>query len=617
MAISEEQEHMYGERAPVNLSIYGHLFVFGLGVLVALTISTAVLTLFWGAPPGKPFADLRSAKLLLWSVAALFVIGLACSHRSDLFQRTRGLLITGAVVSVLPSVTPLFSPHHFIIGLARSLEGSRSNDVFLALLSLGVGAGLTWAAADSLLEMLRFKSTSTHGSTMWGSGAALKRPKEGLFLGWHDGDMLRYDGDGHLLTVAATRSGKGVGAIIPNLLSYSGSVVVSDPKGENYYVTARYRREVLGQEVVALDPFELTRPIRLESWSFNPLDLIDLSSRDYVETAMMMADMIVTQHGPDPDPHWNDEAKALIYAFILYVAGLSDQSRRHLVEVRRLLTQPPGDLEETLGRMLESPIEQVREGASRVLQKADRERSGVFSTAHRHTHFLSSPRMESVLTETRFDITDLLHGRLTLYLVLPREHLNTFASWLRLMVSCCYYTCTHNALRQARAQRRVLFLLDEFANLGYMENLKEAISLGAGYGITLWLVIQDLAQLRRAYRYEWESFVANSDVIQAFAIQDPFTSEQIAKMLGEATIWSRRVRAQGRREGGRFLRDYEEKSRFLVRADELRRLHPKRQLLLVRPYQPVLADKIIYFEDPFFAKRFDANPYITPLAAPN
>lgn len=609
-----EQEGMYGQRAPVNLSIYGHLFLFVLALLVALTISTCALVLFWGPPPGRPLVDLRSAKLFWWGLAVLLLVGISQSHRSDLLHSTHGLMVAGAVCAVLFSVVPLYSPHHIVFGLVRTLEAGSTRHVFLALLSLVAGAGLTGMAVHSGLELLRFTSTAMHGSTRWGDGAALKNQTEGLLLGRHGDDWLRYSGDGHLFTVAATRSGKGVGAVIPNLLHYAGSVVVTDPKGENFYVTARFRREALGQEVVALDPFDLTSAIRLARCSFNPIDLIDLDSQDYVETAMMMADMIVTRHGFDPDPHWNDEARALIYAFILHVAGLPDRSRRHLIEVRRLLTQRPDDLEETLRQMLESPIEQVCEGASRVLQKADRERSGVFSTAHRHTHFLSSPRMSSVLTKTSFDITDLLRGSLTVYLILPREHLTTFAGWLRLMVSCSYYTCTHDTLKRGKRGRRVLFLLDEFANLGYMENIKEAISLGAGYGITLWLILQDLAQLRREYRHEWESFLANSDVIQAFAIQDPFTSEHISKMLGEMTVWSRRVRAQSRREGGRFIRDYDEQGRALLRSDELRRLHPARQLLLVRPYQPVVASKIAYYKDPLFTGRYDANPYITPTS---
>ena len=107
--------------------------------------------------------------------------------------------------------------------------------------------------------------------------------------------------------------------------------------------------------------------------------------------------------------------------------------------------------------------------------------------------------------------------------------------------------------------------------------------------------------------------MTNSDIIQAIAIQHPFTSDRISKMLGETTVWQWRVRAQGRREGGRYLRDFEERSRPLVRADELQRLNPHRQILLVRPYQPIAADKIYYYRDCILKEMHDPNPYITPL----
>lgn len=613
MASREEQESMYGQQAPVNLSVYGYLLFFVLGVIVAFTLASTVLMFLWGVSPGKSFLDLRPWRFFLGGIIVLFLVAIALSNRSETLQRLRGLLISLALAMGLFCFNPVYSPHYFVLGLKHALATEATWDLVAVFLSFCLGAAPMVLATRAVLEALRFRGTSTHGSTAWGDGVALKGLKKGLLLGWHDGGLLRYDGDGHLLTVAATRSGKGVGAIIPNLLTYPGSVVVTDPKGENCYVTARHRCEKLKQTVVSLDPFGLTAPISLEFASFNPLDLIDLKGPDYVETAMMIAEMLVVQRGMTIEPHWDREGKALLFAFILYVASLPDRSRRHLIEVRRLLTQSPKELEKTLAQMEKSEIEQVREGAGRIQQKADRERSGVFSTAQSHTHFLSSPRMEKVLTSTNFDLKGLLGGKLTLYLVLPREHLTTFAGWLRLMVSCCYYTCTHNALQRQRTDSRVLFLLDEFANLGYMANLKEAVSLGGGYGLTLWLVLQDLAQLRREYKDEWESFVANSDVIQAFAIQDPFTSDRISKMLGETTVWLWRVRAQGRREGGRYLRDFEERSRPLIRADELRRLNPQRQILLVRPYQPIAADKIFYYRDSIFKEMHDPNPYVTPL----
>ena len=382
-------------------------------------------------------------------------------------------------------------------------------------------------------------------------------------------------------------------------------------KGENYAVTSTWRRNHLGQEVVALDPFKLMKTHDDKVASLNPMDFIDFGGEDYVETAMMLADMMIGRGHQVEESHWRMEAKGLLFSLILYVAESEDfQDERHLIKVRSLLTQDSDGMDETLKAMKESDFVQVKEGACRIEQKSDRERSGVFSTAQSHTHFLSSPRMQHVLTSTNCDLEDLRRGKMTVYIILPREYLSAFAPWLRLVISSCYYACTHDAAKKPRPSQRIVFLLDEFANLGYMQNIKEAVSLGGGYGLTMWLILQDLAQLKREYRSEWESFLANCDVIQAFAIQDPFTSQKFAQLLGEMSIWQRRLNKGDRHKLGRMRAGYEEGSRPLLKPDELRRLHPDRQLLFVRPYQPVVADKFVYYEDPLTAPRARTNPFI-------
>ena len=592
---------LYGWQSPLNVSAYGLLGAFLIGSALALVVATALLTLFWGPPSTEPMVASSHSRLAsLMGMAALGV----CMVK----PRWRVPAAWGMAVLLVLALAPLYSPLHFMRTLTRVLKAGQGHQVTTVVTCLAGGTALAGLLAHSLLSHLRLPKSAVRGSTHWGRAEALQHASKGLLLGTVGNKMLRYDGSGHLLTIAATRSGKGVGSIVPNLLNHPGSLVVTDPKGENYYVSARYRREVLRHEVVAMDPFGLTPAATL---GFNPMDLIDLESEDYVETAMILADMIIARHGSSSEPHWTMEGKALLYTFILHAAASSDRERRNLIEVRRLLTLRPSELKKALELMLQSDVEQVCEGAGRILQKSDRERSGVFSTAQSYTHFLSSPRMRHVLTSTDFALEDLTKDRLSLYLILPREHLTAFAPWLRLMVSCCYYVCTHSLLGRERSRERILFLLDEFANLGYMSNIKEAVSLGGGYGVTMWLILQDMAQLKREYRDEWESFIANSDVIQAFAIQDPFTSEKVAQMLGQTTVWQRRTRKSSRREGSRLIRDYDEDSRPLLRPEELRRLHPNRQLLLVRPYQPVVATKIRYYQDSFFRGRFDPNPYFS------
>ena len=593
---------LYGWPAPLNVSAYGLLTALLAGSILALMLATGLHALIWG-PPARPrlLVPLRQSRL--FALAGITVLGILLIK-----PQWRKAAICGMALLSVWALGPVYSPVHFLRNLAAALK--TGNTLHLASLvgSLGLSAALVGLGAQHLLRRARLTKGGVRGSTQWGRGEALLSASRGFVLGTVHGRMLRYNGSGHLMTIAATRSGKGVGAIIPNLLSHPGSLVVTDPKGENYFITQRYRQETLKQKVVALDPFGITKAPPM---GFNPLDLINLKNNDYVENAMIMADMIIAPRGTAHEPHWIMEGRALLYAFILHVCTYDDAQRRNLIEVRRLLTLDPNDLMAELDTMLRSPVAQVKEGAGRILQKSGRERSGVFSTAQSYTHFLSSPRMQHVLTTTTFSLSTLIEDQLSLYLILPREHLTTFAPWMRLMISCCYYACTHNLLTRPRARERILFLLDEFANLGYMSNIKEAVSLGGGYGVTMWLILQDMAQLKREYHHEWESFLANSDVIQTFAIQDPFTAEHVTRLLGQTTVWQRRVRKSSRREGSRLIREYDEESRPLLRPEELRRLHPDRQLLMVRPYQPVVANKIRYYQDAPFAGRFDRNPYFS------
>ncbi len=580
---------LYGWPGPTGAGTHAQLAALAAGSGAALQVATTVMVHLWGPPAAEPLLPVT------WTRPVFLVLATA----SLPFALLRGRRALGAglvAVGLALATVPLYNPLYFVVALARMDDSPAPLAVLVA------AAGLAALLMRGMLAQSRVPGSDAAGSTRWGSARALRTASSGgLLLGRRSGKLLSYDGEGHLITVAATRSGKGVGTIVPNLLSYKGSVVVTDPKGENYRVTARYRHEVLGQQVVALDPFGIAAP---HTDSYNPMELVDTGDDGYVETAMMLADMMV----PGSESFWNLEARALIFAFMLHAAR--EEGGGNLFGMRRLLTLAPTDLEEALRAMKDSSVAQVREGAGRILQKSEREKSSVFSTAQSRTHFLSSPRMGRVLERSSFRLRELPGGGMTVYLILPREHLATFAPWLRLMIGCCYHACTVGALDGRERSLRTLFLLDEFANLGYMSIMREAVSLGGGYGLSLWLILQDLAQLRREYRHEWESFVANSDVIQAFAIQDPFTSEKLARMLGETSIWRRRLQRSPRRDGSRLKADYDEDGRPLLRPEEFRRLHPARQVLLVRPYQPVVADKIVYYLDPLFSGRFDRNPYV-------
>ncbi len=595
-------ERLYGWTAPRSLGVRGAFALLIVFPLVSLQVALSVMTYFWGPPLSEPLLPHEYTRFLLWICGALVLPWLIRSE-------TRPVLIPFILAMLVISMVPLYSPHHALLATVRAV---RQPDLIMVLVgALGSGGVIGMLLVRGIMIQSAAKLSLAKGSTQWGSAHALKKAADGLLLGTMGKEYLRYEGDGHLITIAATRSGKGVGTVMPNLLNYKGGMLVTDPKGENYAVTADWRREVLGQEVVALDPFRLMVESNENHASLNPMDFIDLEGEDYVETAMMIADMMIGRGRQVEDSHWRMEAKGLLLSFILHVAHSEEyHQERHLIMVRSLLTQSETEMRTTLESMERSELDQVREGANRINQKSDRERSGVFSTAQSQTHFLSSPRMHNVLMQSSCDPENLRSGKMTIYIILPREYLSAFAPWLRLMISSCYYACTHNATKKPRPNERVVFLLDEFANLGYMQNIKEAVSLGGGYGLTMWLILQDLAQLKREYQTEWESFLANCEVIQAFAIQDPFTSQKIAQLLGEMSIWQRRLNKGDGHKLGRLRAGYEESSRPLLKPDELRRLHPARQLLFVRPYQPVVANKFVYYQDPLTSPRAKPNPFV-------
>lgn len=425
----------------------------------------------------------------------------------------------------------------------------------------------------------------------WGAGEDLQRSeREGFLLGrsrsnGRTGSLLRYGGAGHLLTFAPTRAGKGMGALMPNLLTHPGSVVVLDPKGENFAVTAE-RRNRMGQQVVVLDPFDVTDGYAYAG-ALNPLEMIDPTSPDAVDDATALADMLVCTQGPAMDGgYWDTEARALIAGLILHVCQSHPRGSclRNLAEVRRLLTLSREEFATMSAEMDRSANTFVQRSADRHAQKESKEASGVLSTAQAHTHFLDSQRIAGVMGSTTFDLARLkTRGDLSLYLVLPPERIGIHRGWLRLVLWSVLTTLTRTP---GAPERRVLLLLDEVAQLGRIDLLYRLHSLLAGYGATFWLFFQDLAQLSSTYPAEWQSFVSNSAVLQAFNVNDTQTAELVAGKL-----------------------------RGLMEPADVLGLDPRTSLLVRNGRPPVAACKLDYRRDREFEGRFQPNPLYVRTAA--
>ena len=446
----------------------------------------------------------------------------------------------------------------------------------------------------------------THGSARFATNketAALTRADTGLLIGRDPktAKPLRYDGPAHLLTMAPTRTGKGVGTIIPNLLTADRSVICIDPKGENARIAGR-ARETFGP-IHILDPFGVTgKP----SAAFNPLDALDPAGLDVAEDASTLADALVfDEPGMAGEAHWNEEAKALIAGLILKIVAVEPSGRRHLGTLREYLTLAPDSFAALLKRMQDNSEAAglIARAANRHLSKSDKEASGVLSAAQRHTHFLDSPRMTAVLGRSDFRFADLKRRNVSVFLVLPPDRLAAYSRWLRLLVS---QSLTDMARDPAKPAVPVLYLLDEFAALGHLAPVERAMGLMAGYGVQLWPILQDVHQLRATYGQRAGTFLSNAGVLQVFGVNDHDSARLISDLLGQETVvFQTMSRALDSDKSG-ISHSEQHTARPLLTPDEVRNLPQHVELLFLAGQRPIAAVKLAYYADPEFRGLFDA-----------
>ena len=486
--------------------------------------------------------------------------------------------------------------------------------VFAPLMSVGAVFGfrdwLTRSGAETFFGLNR----DSHGSARFANRKELKKLEraDGLLIGRnpHTGRLLRYDGPAHLITLAPTRAGKGVGTVIPNLLLAERSVLVIDPKGENAKIAGEARRRFGSLHV--LDPFEVSG---IPSSAYNPLDRLTPDSLDLGEDAASLTEALVMDPpGQVTEAHWNEEAKAILGGLIMFCVCHEEQNRRSLATVREYLTLPPDRLRALLELMQDSDAAGglIARAANRFLGKADREAASVMSNAQRHTHFLDSPRIAKVLSRSDFNFSDLRHRITSVFLVLPPNRMDAYSRWLRLLVSQALQDIARDAevapsgsTEHLKASNPTLgpalFLLDEFAALGRLEAVERAMGLMAGYGLQLWPILQDMSQLNDLYGERAGTFIANAGVQQVFGVNDFETAKWLSQMMGQETAG---YQIDSYKPGDAPSISNNLTGRDLLTPDEIMQLRPENQLLRVQGQATAVAQKLRYYADPEFAGLF-------------
>ena len=457
----------------------------------------------------------------------------------------------------------------------------------------------------------------SHGSARFASRKELKKLQgnDGLLIGRNPGTgrLLRYDGPAHLITLAPTRAGKGVGTVIPNLLAAERSVLVIDPKGENARIAGEARRRFGPTHI--LDPFGVSdtgKVSGMPSAAYNPLDRLTPDSLDLGEDAASLTEALVMDPpGQVTEAHWNEEAKAILGGLIMFCVCHEDRDRRTLATVREYLTLPPEKLRALLELMQDSDAAGglIARAANRFLGKADREAASVLSNAQRHTHFLDSPRIARVTSRSDFHFSELRHRITSVFLVLPPNRMDAYSRWLRLLVSQALQDIARDAERpqsasEGRSERLkapALFLLDEFAALGRLEAVERAMGLMAGYGLQLWPILQDMSQLKDLYGERAGTFIANAGVQQVFGVNDFETAKWLSQMIGQETTG---FQTDSYKPGDNPSFSNNLTGRDLLTPDEIMQMPPELQLLRVQGQPSALAQKLRYYADPEFKGLF-------------
>jgi type IV secretion system protein VirD4 len=393
-----------------------------------------------------------------------------------------------------------------------------------------------------------------------------------LRLGYYkqSGELVKYAGDGHIVLVAPTRSGKGRDLLVPALLTYParadgtpatgrhenmrGSCLVIDPKGQLCAVT-RKQREKFGR-VVVLNPYNILPNELGPSVGYNPMDTLDPSSIGFAADCDSLAEAIITYDGKG-ESHWPDSARQLVSGVIMRLASdPSYANRRNLAFMRDRVTKNPyrfaaevcalAETAEREGRMLDDTVSLAHERLARFGAPdahLNKEINGIISTANTQTAFLGVRAIAGSVSRSDFRFRDMKREPMTVYLVLPTRYLVTSAKWFRLVLA----SALTELLQEPEEDEDVpvLAVIDECYQLGTLNILRDAMSLAAGYGLQLLCVFQDLNQIRERYGETFQTFLANSDVQLYFAPRETTSAEYLSKLSGEEEV---RVRSESLRE---------------------------------------------------------------------
>jgi len=453
--------------------------------------------------------------------------------------------------------------------------------------------------------------------------ARLDTDARAIVVGVWRGRYLRFDGQQFVLLAAPARSGKGVGIVIPNLLSYPDSVVVLDIKRENYALTAGFRR-AHGQDVYLFDPFaEDGRTHR-----YNPLSAIS-------DGLFRVGDILAIGYALYPpgghDDFWKDQARNLFLGILLLLCEWRDARRAgsgasipdYPVTMGEVLRQSSGNgmpvkayLQRALVQHRDLLSGPCVDALNRFLSNDDKVLASILATFHAPLTIWANPIVDAATSANDFDLRDVRRRRMSVYIGITPDHLSESALLVNLVFSQLVNLNTKQLPEADPTLRfQCLLLLDEMTAIGKIHIIARAVAYMAGYNLRLLSIVQSVAQLESVYgRADARTFLTNHAMQILYAPREQKDANDYSEMLGTFTDQSHSVSRSGTIFGGRGSSEsVSEQRRPLLLPQELKELGREKEIIVLENTKPILADRICYWRDPVFASRVSAAPSVPAM----